>query len=94
MKIITKIGLGFLALGFFLLGMLVFVLGRFFVGGSAYTPFQALPWLSTNIRARALTSPWREFVFFTVIMGTPWFVFVFVGAILIAVGAFQRERRG
>lgn len=79
-----------MAFGFLMLALLVFLVGRFFVGGSANPPFQALPWLSAN---PPLASPWREVVFFTVGLGTFWFVFVVVGAVLIAVGALQGKRK-
>lgn len=75
MKIITKVGLGFLGFGLLLfLLLMVTVLNA--VGGSANPP---------------LPSPLGEIVYFIVRLGIFWYLFAIAGAVLIAVGAFQKK---
>jgi len=75
-KTATKIGIVFLVIGFLLLVGFVFLLVMFAVGGSANPP---------------PSSPFREFLSFAFALGRFWLIFVIVGAILIAVGALQRD---
>lgn len=77
LKTVTKVGLVFLIIGFLLLATLFSLVILFAVGGGPGEP--------------GLPSPWGEFVMFFFGLGTFWFFFVIMGAVLIVAGVFQRQ---
>ncbi len=77
MKTVTKIGIALIIYGALALGGLFYVWILFGGGGSANPP---------------TPSPWRELITVVVISGGFFYVFIFVGVVLIAVGTIQKGR--
>ncbi len=80
MKIITKIGLGVVSFGLFLVVIAVPLIVLFDGGGSEFNP--------------PLTSTFEGSIVAAILrLATFSYVFIVVGVILVAVGALQRSRR-